>query len=1332
MQTDNDSSLNENDSGVMSDQISNDYNARQTNSSPNNYLITLLGHNFQPDFHLRRQLKPFNLSHIEAQTLFFISIVEPLNTADLAILNKLLTACDDNLYQTQQHYTHLVVPRLGTLSPWSSKATDITKQCGLHQITRIERGILWALPELPASQEGVIEHIYDRMTETVLIERALIEHLLMICKCNIGGLWQPVANEFGRHLGIDNSIEPPKAQAIDLLQQGESALHAASQQMGLALSAEEIIYLLQVFEELGRNPMDIELMMFAQINSEHCRHKNFNRAWIIDQKAKPKTLFEMIHETTDQAIIKPLSAYQDNAAVINGYHGSRFFADPKSHHYNYHQEHAALLIKVETHNHPTAIAPWAGAATGVGGEIRDEAATGRGAKPKAGLCGFCVSDLHIPNFIQPWENNHDLPTHIASAYDIMLAAPLGAAAYGNQFGRPTLCGYFRTFTMNTDTKTYAYYKPIMLAGGYGVVRPYHVFKQPIAKGTHIVVLGGAAMLIGLGGGASSSMNMGDNDAELDFASVQRSNPDVQRRCQEVIDQCWALDEQNPIQSIHDVGSGGLSNALPELIYAGDNGINMNLRDIPVDNSNMSPLEIWCNESQERYVLAIQAEDLPIFEKLCQRERTPYAVLGQLDDSATLILKDDLLNQQPVDFPLVKLLGKLPLKEQQVTTVSAHYPTMDTNHIDFAEALDRVLHLPAVASKQFLITIADRSVSGLIYRDQMVGAWQVPVADCAVSFTGYRDYTGEAMAIGERSPIAVIDVAASARMAIGEAITNLCAARVTQMTDIALSANWMAACGEAGEDAKLYNAVEALRDVCVALNIPIPVGKDSLSMKTVWQQQQAHSPVSLNISAFARVADIRLSLSPELQAVEDSVLLLIDLAAKQRLGGSALSQVYDNICGDPPDMDAPQQLKTFFTVIQNLNERGYLLAYHDRSDGGLITTLLEMSFASQIGLTLTLPDQQNATEFLFNEELGAVIQIHAEDELTIINHFEDLGLGPKHIHTVAHLNKDKQCYIQHRQKTIFSDHINALQQAWAETSYRMQSLRDDPDCARQEYDEINNLANTGLFLSAEFELLSPPNLVLSKPRVAILREQGVNGQVEMAAAFDQAGFECTDVHMQDLIANHTSLADYQGLAVCGGFSYGDVLGAGRGWANTILLNEHLCTQFSQFFERDNTFTLGICNGCQMLVHLRDLMPNSEHFPTFLPNYSGQFEARLVMVEIMPSKSILLTDMAGAMVPVVVSHAEGRTNSEVDHCHAVLRYVDYQGITTQKYPANPNGSPQGLTGFSSTDGRITIMMPHPERVFLSKQFSWLPKSVWQKAESPWFRLFQNAYQWCQTGS
>ncbi|MBI1424408.1 MAG: phosphoribosylformylglycinamidine synthase [Gammaproteobacteria bacterium] len=1271
------------------------------------------------------QIQP-SVRGLYAEYLHFVSCDCALSAEDSTRLRTLLQYAHDGVEQPRGALC-LVTPRPGTISPWSSKATDIAHNCGLAVIERIERGIAYYIDSEPALSEAQLQSLlpvlHDRMTEVVMRDvneaHALFSH-----------------------------AEPAPLKTVDILQGGKVALEVANREWGLALAPDEIDYLVENFTALGRNPNDIELMMFAQANSEHCRHKIFNADWIIDGQTQERSLFSMIRNTYDQNPQGILSAYRDNAAVMEGFTAARFVPDGDTRKYHYCEEPVHILMKVETHNHPTAIAPFPGAATGAGGEIRDEGATGRGSKPKAGLSGFSVSNLQLPEFAQPWETDHGRPGRIVSALDIMIDGPIGAAAFNNEFGRPNICGYFRTFEEKVPgpegDEVRGYHKPIMLAGGVGNIRADHIAKGTITDGAQLIVLGGPAMLIGLGGGAASSMATGASHAELDFASVQRGNAEMQRRAQEVIDQCWQLGEHNPIISIHDVGAGGLSNAMPELVNDSDRGGRIELRAVPNDEPGMSPMEIWCNESQERYVLAVKADDLPRFIELCERERCPFAVLGEATEEKQLVVGDGYFDNTPIDMPLDVLLGKPPKMLRDVKHQPFQKNQFNSKAIRIDEALQRLLQLPTVAAKQFLITIGDRSVTGMVARDQLVGPWQVPVADVAVTTTGYHGYTGEAMAMGERTPIALLHHAASARMAVAEAITNLAAARIDALSDIVLSANWMAPAGHPGEDAGLYDAVKAVgMELCPALGIAIPVGKDSMSMKTVWQENARNhavtAPLSLIISAFARVQDVRQTLTPQLRTNKgDTDLILIDLGKGQdRLGGSCLAQVYKQIGHHPADLDAPNLLKAFFDTIQLLNKQQLLLAYHDRSDGGLLVTVCEMAFAAHCGVDLHLDDlNDDHIAALFSEELGAVIQVRHADTDDVLAYLHDAGLGHCS-HVIGTLNEDDAIRCYHNKQVVYENTRVTLQRWWWETSYRIQALRDNADCAQQEYDALQDARDPGLHASLSFDVhtdnAKPYINTGVRPRLAILREQGVNGHVEMAAAFDRAGFECMDVHMSDILNNHVELATFKGLVACGGFSYGDVLGAGGGWANSILFSPQASDAFAAFFAREDTFGLGVCNGCQMMSQLRDLIPGAQHWPRFERNLSEQFEARLSLVQVMDSPSILLAGMQGSRMPIVVAHGEGRAQfTDPQTQHAVLqsnlvslRYVDHYGKTAQTYPFNPNGSPDGITGLTTTDGRFTIMMPHPERVFRTVTNSWHPEE-WGE-DGAWMRLFRNARAW-----
>ncbi len=1254
-----------------------------------------------------------------AEFIHLVELFETLEEEELAVLERILQYGPALEVHEPAGRLLLVTPRPGTISPWSSKATDIAHNCGLEKVERIERGVVYYLEgELDEHQlQQAAALLHDRMTESVFQSLDEAESLFF-------------------------HAEPRTYTVVDVLGGGRQALERANGELGLALSEDEIDYLVESFQGLGRNPTDVELMMFAQANSEHCRHKIFNAQWIIDGRRQEKSLFQMIRNTTECSPQGVLSAYKDNAAVIEGTEGSRFFPAPEGRVYGEHSEPIHILMKVETHNHPTAISPDPGAATGSGGEIRDEGATGRGSKPKAGLCGFSVSNLRIPGFEQPWERDFGRPGRIVSALEIMLEGPIGAAAFNNEFGRPNLCGYFRTFEMEVPapggTELRGYHKPIMLAGGLGNIREEHVEKHPFPAGSPLVVLGGPAMLIGLGGGAASSMASGASAEDLDFASVQRANPEMQRRCQEVIDRCCALGEGSPILFIHDVGAGGLSNALPELIHDAGLGGRFELRTIPTADPGMTPMEIWCNEAQERYVLAIDADRLEQFQAICERERCPFAVVGEAVDEERLLLGDGLFENNPIDMPMGLLFGKPPKMVREVSRLEPPREPLRLQGIDIGQALERVLRLPTVADKTFLITIGDRSITGLVARDQMVGPWQVPVADVAVTLADYQGYAGEAMAMGERTPLALVDAPASGRMAIGEAITNLMAAPIGALGQVKLSANWMAAAGHPGEDARLYDTVKAVgMELCPALGIAIPVGKDSMSMKTVWEveghRREMAAPLSLIISAFAPVEDVRRTLTPQLRTdLGDTDLLLVDLGeGRNRLGGSALAQVYDQLGDRVPDLDRPALLKTCFETVQALNRDGLLLAFHDRSDGGLIVTLLEMAFAGRCGLEVeiaALGDDPLAA--LFSEELGVVLQVRHADSDDVLKALEDAGLGECSF-LLGTTREDDRIRITRAGEPLLERERGELQKIWSETSFQMQSLRDNPDCAREAFERIDR-PDPGLSVHLTFdpeEDPAAPFIERHRPPLAILREEGVNGQQEMAWAFHRAGFECVDVHMSDLLSGEVTLDRFRGLVACGGFSYGDVLGAGEGWAKSILFHSRARDQFQAFFERDDTFALGVCNGCQMLSNLKELIPGADHWPHFVRNRSEQFEARFVRVEVTPSPSILLAGMEGSRLPIAVAHGEGRAEypePAADLAKGVaLRYIENSGEVAERYPANPNGSPRGITGLTSEDGRVTIMMPHPERVVRTVQNSWHPNE-WGE-DGPWMRLFRNARAW-----
>ena len=1259
-----------------------------------------------------------SITSVVAEYVHFAEVDGLLSDQDYATLTALMTYGPTEQKNPTEGTLLLVLPRPGTISPWSSKATDIAHNCGLQNIVRVERGICYYLQsgcELTEEQSGLLaELLSDRMVETVVTDLQQAEML------------------FTHH-------QPRALAQVDILAEGSSALKLANVELGLALADDEIDYLVASFEGLQRNPSDAELMMFAQANSEHCRHKIFNASWTVDGVDEEHSLFAMIRNTNSVNGENVLSAYSDNAAVVAGTEGGRFYPDPVSKEYGYSQEPVHLLMKVETHNHPTAIAPYSGAGTGSGGEIRDEGAVGRGSKPKVGMVGFTVSNLQIPDYIQPWESDYGKPGRIVSALDIMTEGPLGGAAFNNEFGRPNICGYFRTFEMDFAGDRRGYHKPIMIAGGYGNIRADHVDKPEFEPGAQLVVLGGPAMLIGLGGGAASSMTTGASSADLDFASVQRQNPEIERRCQEVIDQCWQLGESNPIAFIHDVGAGGLSNALPELVKDGGTGGRFELRKIPNDEPGMSPVEIWCNEAQERYVLAILPTDIECFKAICQRERCPYALVGEATERKQITLVDDHFGNSPVDLPMSVLFGKAPKMHRSATKVELPSTVFSAGLLDLNESVFRVLRHPAVASKSFLITIGDRSVTGMVARDQMVGPWQIPVADCAVTTVTYDSTAGEAMAIGERTPLALINGPASGRMAIGEAITNISAARIGDIKNIKLSANWMCASGSPGEDEKLYRTVEAVgMDLCPKLGITVPVGKDSMSMRTAWQDANGEgravtSPLSLIITGFSPVLDVRKTLTPQLRTDQgDTELLLLDLGAgANRMGGSILAQVFSEFGDTAPDVDDAQVLRGFFDAMQASMERGVILAYHDRSDGGLLTTLAEMSFAGHVGVSVDLSGlDENTMAVLFTEELGAVVQVRSDSAEALVQQFTEAGVST---HKLGTLNENDSLEVSRDGEILFACDRSALQACWSETSYRVASLRDNAECVQQEFDRILQ-PDVGLSVNLSFDpaedVCAPYISRSAKPRVAIVREQGVNSHVEMGAAFDRAGFTAVDVHMSDLLAGHRTLSEFAGLVACGGFSYGDVLGAGEGWAKTVLFNQQVRDQFQQFFHRPDTFSLGVCNGCQMLSNLKTLIPGAELWPRFVRNLSEQFEARFSLVRIEDSPSVILQGMAGTHMPIAISHGEGRAEfsspdalAELQKSRQIaLRFLENNLRVADRYPANPNGSPEGITGVTSADGRATLMMPHPERVYRTVLNSWHPDD-WGE-DSGWMRIFRNA--------
>ncbi len=1344
-------------------------------------MLILPGSNALSAFRSQRLLSQLQavlpaIAAVQARFVHFIDASAALSDDDSSRLGALLTygepAHAENTDGAVEEF--FVIPRLGTISPWASKATDIVHNCGMAHVKRVERGIAYrinlktgilgssigATKHLSAEQtEAVVALLHDRMTESVL-----------------------------RHpdqaAGLFRTLEARPLETVDVIGAGKVALEKANTDLGLAMSDDEIDYLDAAFTKAGRNPTDVELMMFAQANSEHCRHKIFNADWTIDGVAQPKSLFGMIKNTHELQPKGTIVAYSDNSSIMEGASVMRFFPQGSAQQYAPLTELTHTLMKVETHNHPTAISPFPGASTGAGGEIRDEGATGRGAKPKAGLCGFTVSNLMLPGAVQAWENDASVtgpvsdyrdsgkaygkPDRIASALQIMIEGPLGGAAFSNEFGRPVLGGYFRTYEQNIGKQfagahdtVMGYHKPIMIAGGIGNISGQHTHKNDIPVGSLLVQLGGPGMRIGMGGSAASSMATGTNTADLDFDSVQRGNPEMERRAQEVINGCWQLGADNPIISIHDVGAGGLSNAFPEITNDAKRGAIFDLRKVPLEESGMAPKEIWSNESQERYVLAIAPESLELFKALCERERCLFAVVGTATEERQLKLIDPELGNSPVDMPMDVLLGKPPKMQRDVHHVQNDFPAIDLTGMDLEEVAKRVLLLPTVGDKSFLITIGDRTVGGMSVRDQMVGPWQVPVADCAVTTMSFEGYLGEAMAMGERTPLAVIDAAASGRMAVAEAVTNIAAAPINDISDIKLSANWMAACGQPGQDAALYDTVKAVgMELCPALGISIPVGKDSLSMRTTWKDQgeskAVTSPVSLIVSSFAPVYDVRKALTPQIRTdLGDTSIILIDLGrGKNRLGASALSLVMGQLGNEVPDVDSAEDLKGFFAAIQQLNKEGKLLAYHDRSDGGLYGTLTEMAFAGRAGLSINLDiltleqghgaDQGDAKNWagqiaerrneqtlraLFAEELGAVIQVRAEEKSLVMDVLRSYNLGACS-HIIGKPNDRGVIEFSRDAKIIYAQPRSALHRLWSETSWRIARLRDNPACADAEYERLLDETDPGMTPRITFDLsenIAAPFLATGvRPRVAILREQGVNSHIETAYVMHQAGFTAVDVHMSDLIAGRVKLDDFQGIIAVGGFSYGDVLGAGEGWAKTILFNNALSDQFARFFARSDSFGLGVCNGCQMMSNLKSIIPGAHAWPKFTTNKSEKFEARFAMVEVLDSPSIFFSGMAGTQTPIAIAHGEGYADfsqtGDIAQAVAAMRFVDNRGAATEAYPYNPNGSPQGLTSVTTADGRFTVMMPHAERVFRSVQQSWHP-DAWGE-DSPWMRMFRNA--------
>jgi phosphoribosylformylglycinamidine synthase len=1360
-------------------------------------MFSLLGAPALSQFRLDKLLQSLQaqdsrVSGISSRFIHFADASQPLDENELEVLGKLLTYGSRAHQHSDRGRQLLVAPRVGTVSPWSSKATDIARVCGLQHIRRLERGTLYfieATANLSARDLlGLSPLLHDRMTESVWIGAEDPDGAPVAGAPDDGAgddrssddapaVARPAVGRPIEPLELFQSSAARPLRVVRLGSDGHAALARANAEWGLALSDDEIGYLVTAFGKLGRDPTDVELMMFAQANSEHCRHKIFNAEFIVDGVPMPLSLFAMIRATHAKNSAGVRSAYRDNAAVIEGSTAVRFFSDPLTQRYGGVTEPVDILMKVETHNHPTAISPFPGAATGSGGEIRDEGATGIGGKPKAGLTGFSVSNLRIPGMPQPWERESGKPDRIASALDIMLAAPLGASAFNNEFGRPNTCGYFRVFEQPVQSAAgraanlqvvRGYHKPIMIAGGLGNLRRNHVEKRDVVVGAPLVVLGGPSMLIGLGGGAASSVGSGQSTSDLDFASVQRGNPEMQRRAQEVIDRCWEMGDDNPILLIHDVGAGGLSNALPEAIAHSHRGGLIDLRKIPSAEPGLSPMEIWCNEAQERYVLALAPGSTAKFAALCERERCPFAVVGEITGDGQLRVIDEPLptpmaggpatggtaagasavrrpadghtavRRSVVDMPIEVLLGKTPRMRRDVKSVVKRPIPLTTAGANIAESLDLLLCLPTIADKTFLITIGDRSVGGMISRDQMVGPWQVPVADVAVSLSDYEGYTGEAMAMGERTPVAVLNAPASGRLAVGEAITNIAAADVRKLSDVRLSANWMAACGEPGEDADLYATVRAVgAELCTSLGITIPVGKDSLSMRTSWSDADGRhtvlAPISLIVSAFAPVPDVRRTLTPELDASQPSRLLLVDLGGgKNRLGGSCWAQVLERAGGDPADLDDPELLQRFFDAIRELKDRGLLLAYHDRSDGGVLVTLLEMAFAGHCGLEIELKSVDPIAA-CFSEELGAVVQVaavHADEAREILQR-HDLG----HLaHDLGAPTASDAVTVAANGAVVYSASRTELHRRWSEVSFRMQALRDNPQCASEAYSRLLDAKDPGLHARLTYDpadnVAAPYIARGARPAVAVLREQGVNSQTEMAAVFTRAGFDAYDVHMTDLLAGRVRLGRFHGLVACGGFSYGDVLGAGEGWAKSILFNSLARDEFSAFFARDATFTLGVCNGCQMLAAMKELIPGADRWPRFVRNRSEQYEARLSLVRVPRSNSVLLAGMHGSVLPIAVAHGEGLAEFSshagaaelLEHGLVTLQFVDHYEEPTEVYPLNPNGSPVGLAGVCSDDGRVTAVMPHPERVFRGVQNSWSPKE-WGE-DGGWLRLFRNA--------
>ena len=1302
-------------------------------SGPESCILQIKGRQAQSEFKIQQLLADIHsvvpqLQSLYAEHCYFVQVESPLSKEEF---DRLLQLIDGDRYESSgllDSETIYVVPRFGTISPWCTKAMEIIRRCGFEKIRRVERGTLWKLTfanlDDPSRKERISPFLFDRMVESILFDTGNLQRIF-------------------------ETNTPQSTSVINILASGKPALSEANQQMGLALSNSELDYVYKGFSAEKRNPTDAELMMFSQVNSEHCRHKIFNAEWKIDGEPKQRSMFSMIRETHKRFPERTLVAYEDNASVIEGLDSEKFAPGALDRKYQYTREPVHVVYKAETHNHPTAISPFPGAATGAGGEIRDEGATGRGGKPKAGLCGFSVSHLRIPEYLQPWEHSAKSPDRIASPLRIMLEGPIGAASFNNEFGRPNIGGYFRTFewSRGNPNSWYGYHKPIMFAGGIGNIRPSQIEKHALATQNLLIVIGGPSMLIGLGGGTASSLGHGQSGEELDFTSVQRSNPEMQRRCQEVIDRCTELGAENPIISIHDVGAGGLSNALPEIVHASGLGARIDLDKIPNDDPGMSPMQIWCNEAQERYVLSISSARLKHFSTICERERCPYAVMGAASSEKRLIVRDDQYSaspqEPPVDVDMEFLMGGFLRTERAAKRKTGELPKSTSIGLEFHECVERVLRFPSVGDKSFLITIGDRTVTGLTHRDQMVGPWQVPVADASVTLSGYDSYTGEAVAIGERTPIAVRDAPASARMAVGEALTNLRSAGVGSLDRVRLSANWMAAANVPGEDCELYDAVRSVAlDLCMELGVSIPVGKDSLSMYTRWPDQngtenEVYAPVSLIISAFTSIEDVRKSLTPQLLPNSDTVLLFIDLGGgKNRMGMSTLHQTLNLNSGSVPDLDSVPMFKNFFEAMGLLISQDLILAYHDRSDGGLLATLCEMAFAGRTGLEIHIEEQADPIEFFFNEELGAVIQVESKYLDRVRAVFEQFEIWEM-VRPIGSPNHENEVTIVVPDWLDYKMPRTALHRAWSELTWKMQSIRDNPECAQQEFDRILDVKDPGLAGTKDFTQgleLGAPNVTAGvRPSVAILREQGINGHIEMAAAFERAGFDAFDTAMTDILERETMLDRFDGIVMCGGFSFGDVLGAGRGWASSILFDNKLRDLFESYFSNTAKFALGVCNGCQVMAELKSIIPGAEAWPKFVRNRSEQFEARLTMVSISESNSMLMAGMQGLHLPIAVAHGEGRAKFEkhpdcsslLSNHQLCLHYSDNEGRITDSYPYNPNGSEGAVAGITNLDGRITVMMPHPERVFRTVQHSWAP-DTWSE-DGPWMTMFRNAKRW-----